>query len=133
MPAVLNVLVDTSVWVDHFRRKNAALVGLMAQDKVLIHPFVLTELACGTPPAPRERTLADLARLRQCHSASQAEVMDFIERERLYNQGCGLVDITLLASTLITPSTRLWTLDKRLDKLAARFGMIWHTCVPDGK
>jgi predicted nucleic acid-binding protein len=127
MPAVLNVLVDSSVWVDHFRRNNAALVGLMAQDKVLIHPFVLTELACGTPPAPRKRTLADLARLRQCHSASQAEVLDFIEREHLYNQGCGLVDITLLASTLITPGTRLWTLDKRLDKLAARRGVTWST------
>ena len=127
MPAVLNVLVDTSVWVDHFRRNNVGLVGLMAQDKVLIHPFVLTELACGTPPAPRERTLADLARLRQCHSASQAEVMDFIEREHLYNQGCGLVDITLLASALITPGTRLWTLDKQLGKLAARLGMIWNT------
>jgi predicted nucleic acid-binding protein len=127
MPAVLNVLVDSSVWVDHFRRNNAALVGLMAQDKVLIHPFVLTELACGTPPAPRKRTLADLARLRHCHSASQAEVLDFIEREHLYNQGCGLVDITLLASTLITPGTRLWTLDKRLDKLAARRGVTWST------
>jgi len=127
MPAVLNVLVDTSVWVDHFRRNNAALVGLMAQDRVLIHPLVLTELACSTLPAPRKRTLADLARLRQCHSASQAEVVDFIEREHLYNQGCGLVDITLMASTLITPSTRLWTLDKRLDRLAIRLGMIWNT------
>ncbi|MBP3973610.1 type II toxin-antitoxin system VapC family toxin [Pseudoxanthomonas spadix] len=60
----MDVLVDTLVWVDHFRHHNAALVSLMSQDKVLIHPFVLTELACGTPPAPRKRTLADLALLR---------------------------------------------------------------------
>ena len=46
-----------------------------------------------------------------------------MERERLYGLGCGLVDITLLASTLITPGARLWTLDKRLAGLAQRFGI----------
>ncbi len=112
----MDVLVDTSVWVDHFRNHNAALVSLMSQDRVLIHPFVLTELACGTPPAPRKRTLADLALLRMARQASQAEVLDFIEREKLYGLGCGLVDITLLASALL----KLWTLDKRLLRLATR-------------
>jgi predicted nucleic acid-binding protein len=116
----MDVLVDTSVWVDHFRHHNAALVSLMSQDKVLIHPFVLTELACGTPPAPRKRTLADLALLRMARQASQAEVLDFIEREKLYGLGCGLVDITLLASALLTPDAKLWTLDKRLLRLATR-------------
>lgn len=117
----MDLLVDTSVWVDHFRRHNAELAGLMAQDKVLIHPFVLTELACGTPPAPRTRTLADLALLRPSRQASQTEILDFIEREALYGLGCGAVDISLLASALLTPDTRLWTLDKRLHALAARF------------
>jgi predicted nucleic acid-binding protein len=116
----MDVLVDTSVWVDHFRNHNAGLVGLMSQDKVLIHPFVLTELASGTPPAPRRRTLADLASLRMARQASQAEVLDFIEREKLYGLGCGLVDITLLASALLTPDATLWTLDKRLLALAMR-------------
>lgn len=60
----MDVLADTGVWVDHLRSGNADLVDLMARDAVLIHPFVLTELACGTPPAPRQRTLTDLARLR---------------------------------------------------------------------
>ena len=118
----MNVLVDTSVWVDHFRNHNAVLVGLMAQDAVLTHPFVLTELACGTPPAPRQRTLADLALLRQARQATQAEVRELIEREQLYGLGCGLVDLTLLASTLITPDARLWTLDKRLASQAQRLG-----------
>jgi predicted nucleic acid-binding protein len=116
----MDVLVDTSVWVDHFRTHNAELVGLMSQDMVLIHPFVLTELACGTPPAPRKRTLADLALLRMARQASQAEVLDFIEREKLYGLGCGLVDISLLASALLTPDATLWTLDKRLLDLATR-------------
>jgi hypothetical protein len=51
------------------------------------------------------------------------EVTTFIEHEKLYGLGCGLVDMTLLASTLITPDTELWTLDKRLADLAKRFGV----------
>ncbi|MDR1934907.1 MAG: type II toxin-antitoxin system VapC family toxin [Candidatus Accumulibacter sp.] len=121
----MNVLVDTSVWVDHFRHGNAALVELMTHDAVLIHPFVLTELACGTPPAPRQRTLGDLARLCPAQVASQIEVRTFIERERLYGQGCGLVDVSLLASTRITPGARLWTLDKALAALARRLAVAW--------
>ena len=122
----MDVLVDTSVWVDHYRHGNAELIGLMARDAVLIHPFVLTELACGSPPAPRQRTLADLARLRGALQATQAEVLAFIEREKLYNLGCGLADITLLASARVTPGAHLWTLDKTLASLAARFGISWH-------
>ncbi len=74
----------------------------------------------GTPPVPRLRTLGDLGLLPQSHQASIAEVMTFIENKKLYGLGCGLVDITLLASTLITPGARLWTLDKRLEKQAKR-------------
>lgn len=121
----MDVLVDTSVWVDHLRSGNSRLVGLMTSDAVLIHPFVLTELACGKPPAPRQRTLADLARLRWAQQASQTEVMAFIEGEKLYGLGCGLVDVSLLASARLTPGARLWTLDKLLASLAARFGVSW--------
>jgi len=115
------VLVDTSVWVEHFRRHDDALADLLALDQVLSHPMVLTELACGTPPAPRARTLADIATLPQARQASLPEVRDLIEREQLYGLGCGLVDVTLLASTLLTPGSRLWTRDKRLAQLAVRF------------
>ncbi len=116
------VLVDTSVWVDHFRNGNAALIDLLAGDLVLMHPMVLGELACGTPPT-RVKTLANLGELQPARQASWREVMDFVERERLYGQGCGLVDLVLLASTLMTPAARLWTLDRRLSALAQRFGV----------
>lgn len=122
-----NVLVDTSIWIHHFRSRNTRLESLLAQDRVLMHPFVLTELTCGTLPAPRQRTLADLAVLRQPQQASQGEVMDFIERKRLYGQGCGMVDVTLLASVLITPGARLWTRDRNLGSLAARFDIAFAT------
>lgn len=119
----MSVLIDTSVWVAHFRQPQAELMQLLAVDGVLSHPMVIAELACGTPPAPRERTLADLGLLRQTQQPSLREVMAFIERERLYGLGCGLIDLMLLASTLITPGARLWTLDRRLAGLAERFGV----------
>lgn len=124
----MNTLVDTSVWVGHFRQRNDALVRLMELDLALTHPMVLVELACGTPPAPRRQTLGDLGLLRQANQASLPEVMDLIERESLFGLanglGFGLVDMVLLASTLITPGAKLWTLDKRLADLSARFGVL---------
>lgn len=122
----MSVLIDTSVWVDHFRNRNNALVGLIEMDLALTHPMVLAELACGTPPAPRRQTLGDIGLLQLVKQASLGEVMDFIEREKLYGLGCGLVDTTLLASTLITPDASLWTLDKRLAGLAERFGVAYQ-------
>jgi predicted nucleic acid-binding protein len=115
------VLVDTSVWVDHFRHTNESLVDLLLLDMAITHPMVVTELACGTPPAPRGRTLADIAILAQSQQATLAEVRELIEREQLYGLGCGLVDLTLLASTMLTTGARLWTLDQRLRPLAERF------------
>jgi len=117
------VLVDTSVWVDHFRQHNADLADLLALDLVACHPMVLGEIACGTPPV-RAQTLADLARLPAAQQASTREVLAFVEREQLFGLGCGWVDVTLLASALMTPDTELWTLDKRLGALAERFGVM---------
>jgi predicted nucleic acid-binding protein len=117
------VLVDTSVWVDHFRHGNAALVDLLVLDLVIAHPLVLGEIACGTPPN-RVQTLADLDGLQQARQASVREAMAFIERERLFGLGCGLVDMLLLTSTLMMPGAELWTLDKRLCALAERFGVM---------
>ena len=122
------VLVDTSVWVDHFRKNNHSLIILLEQDLVMAHPMVVGELACGTPPA-RSQTLSDLSSLQQTQQASIGEVMAFIEREKLYGLGCGLVDIILLASTLMTPDVELWTLDKRLSDLADRFGVMYSPSI----
>jgi len=123
------VLVDTSVWVDHFRGRNAALVELLTQDRALAHPFVIGELACGTPPG-RARTLADLALLEPARQATPAELLGLIERERLHGLGCGYVDVALLAATLLTPGAALWTLDARLAALAARFGVAYAPAFP---
>ena len=118
-----SVLVDTSVWVTHFKQYNEALTRLLEMDRAMTHPMVLGEIACGTPP-DRARTLLDLADLRPAQQASLREVMAFMERESIYGIGCGLIDLMLLASVLITPDTELWTLDKRLAALAQRFGVL---------
>ncbi|MCL2830585.1 MAG: VapC toxin family PIN domain ribonuclease [Betaproteobacteria bacterium] len=117
------VLVDTSVWVDHFRAHNAVLAGLLELDLVMSHPMIVGEIACGTLH-DRNQTLFALDQLQQTQQASIQEVLAFIESNRLFGLGCGVVDIMLLASTLITPGVELWTLDKRLGALAGRFGVM---------
>ena len=117
------VLADTSVWVAHFRSANPVLQSLVAMDQVLCHPLIVLELACGTPPAPRERTLGDLKKLRQAVVATTDEILALIEREQFHDSGCGAMDMALLASVLLTPDTLLWTTDKNLDALAARSGV----------
>lgn len=119
----MSVVVDTSVWVDHFRRPDRKLWDLLQKKAVLTHHVVLGEIACGTPPSPRSRAISFFRKLPKCVQAAPEDVLDLIERERLYGQGCGLSDITLLASTVVTPGARLWTLDRSLGRLACRLGV----------
>ena len=121
------VLADTSVWVAHFRSANPVLQSLVAMDRVLCHPLIVLELACGTPPAPRERTLGDLKKLQQAVVATTDETLALIEREQFQDSGCGAMDMALLASVLLTPDTLLWTIDKNLDVLATRLGVAFST------
>jgi len=118
------VLVDTSVWIAHFQKRNPVLVTLLESQHVLIHPMVWGELACGTPPN-RIQTLHDLQLLASTNLVAMKDVVSLIQREHLFGVGCGLVDLTLLASTLATPSAMLWTLDKRLEALAVRFNVAY--------
>ena len=119
------VLADTSVWIAHFRKPNPALQTLLSADQVLCHPMVLIEIACGTPPAPRERTLSDLRQLRSATVANTDETLALIEREQLQDSGCGAIDLLLLGSVLLTSDSVLWTLDKNLRALAARFDILF--------
>jgi len=117
------VLADTSVWVAHFRRADPLLQSLLVTDQVLVHPLIVLEIACGTPPAPRERTIDDIRMLRQAVVATTDETLTLIREEQLHDSGCGAVDMALLASVLLTPQTFLWTLDRELGALASRLGV----------
>jgi hypothetical protein len=92
-------------------------------DQVLCHPLVVLELGCGTPPVPRERTIGDLRKLQQAVIATTDEILTLIAKEQFYDTGCGAIDIAQLACVLLTRDTQLWTLDKNLVVLAARWGV----------
>lgn len=99
------VLIDISVWVDHFRYRNDALVGLLGLDLALSHPMIVTEPACDTTLGPRSRKLSDIAMLPQSRRATLAEVRELVGCERLHARGCGLVNLAMLASTQLTPGS----------------------------
>lgn len=117
----MKVLVDTSVWVAHFKLRSEPLVALLEAGLVVCHPHVVAEVACGTPPH-RHLVIEHLSRLDSAPVATQEEILMLIERRRLYGRGCGLIDISLLASTLLGDRIQLWTLDRRLGTLAAEAG-----------
>jgi predicted nucleic acid-binding protein len=119
------VLADATVWIAHFRKPNPALQNMLSADQVLCHPMVLIEIACGTPPAPRERTLSDLNQLRSATVANTDETLALMEREQLRDSGCGAIDLLLLGSVLLTSDSVLRTLDKNLRALAARFDVLF--------
>ncbi len=112
------ILVDTSVWVEHLRRGDEGLADLLGKGLVLVHPFVIGELALGNL-TQRQTILAALADLPQSPVASHDEVLHFIERTVLYGRGIGYVDAHLLAAVRLHGSAALWTRDKRLRESAA--------------
>jgi len=116
------VLVDTSVWVDHLRDNEPKLACLLTANRVLSHPFVRGELALGHLHQ-REVILAALDDLPQAPIAFTDEVNLFIETYSLFGLGIGLIDAHLLASTLLSDNSRLWTRDKRLLEVAMRLNL----------
>ena len=115
------ILVDMSVWVDHFRRGNSLLAQRLNRVEVLMHAFVLGELALGNL-AQRAHVLGALQNLPLAVAATDAEVLRFIDQHALHGMGIGYVDAHLLAAIRLTPGSALWTLDKRLQAAASRLG-----------
>ncbi|MGH7653926.1 MAG: type II toxin-antitoxin system VapC family toxin [Gemmatimonadaceae bacterium] len=116
------ILVDTSVWVDHLRRGDAALTALLESSEVAVHPYVVGELACGSL-RPRSEVIRLLNELPTATTASHAEVMHFITAHRLSGRGIGYVDAHLLASAAID-GLSLWTRDKALSAESARLKLV---------
>ena len=115
------ILVDTSVWVDHLRAGDDGLVALLEEGRVLVHPFVIGEIACGILAA-RAETLDLLTNMPAAPCAEHHEVLVFIEQHRLYGRGVGYVDAHLLASVALVPGALFWTRDRRLHSTAAALG-----------
>jgi predicted nucleic acid-binding protein len=122
----MNVLVDTSVWVSHFKQRSEHLVMLLDAGAVMCHPHVVIEIACGTPPR-RHDVITMLGALETVSVATNEEVLALIGRHKLYGQGCGFVDLSLLASALVSEHhVRLWTLDKKLETVAQKLGVMYR-------
>ena len=112
------ILVDTSVWINHFREGNRRLHDLLLEGEVACHPFVIGELACGNLKN-RTEILELLQSLPQTRNVSLEEVLALIDGRDLQGKGIGLIDIHLLASALVS-QTRFWTEDKRLKEIALK-------------
>jgi predicted nucleic acid-binding protein len=121
------ILADTSVWIDHLRWGNKEMRKHLNQGHIVIHPFIIAELALGSLQE-RTKTLALLDLLPQIRVAQLSEVRLMIEVRRLYSLGIGLTDAYLIASVFINPSTLLWTRDKRLRQAADALGI--HAGLP---
>ena len=112
------ILVDTSVWIDHLRVGEDKLVALLNGGRVLTHPFVIGELACGNIHN-RAEVLKLLKNLPQAPVASQEEMLFFIDNNKLMGRGIGFIDAHLMAATAMVDSSRIWTRDKRLERAAS--------------
>jgi predicted nucleic acid-binding protein len=117
------VLVDTSVWIDHLRRGNAALASLLENGEVESHPFVIGEIACGNLKR-RGEILSLMDSLPKAVEADHDEVLALVESRKLAGCGLGWIDVHLLASALLG-HTVLWTLDKRLSEQARRLKVLF--------
>jgi len=111
------ILADTSVWVDHLARGRGDLAALLDEEQVLMHPFVIGELACGDI-RNRRQILRLLTTLPSATVASDDEALDMIEKRKLMGRGLGWVDVHLLASSVLS-SCRIWSRDKQLAAAAA--------------
>ena len=119
----MTVLVDTSIWIGHFRKADTALAGLLDDEQVLTHPFVVGELACGQI-RHRNKIIELLAALPATTRAGDDEVLFLIDKHRLMGSGLGLIDVHLLASCL-TDGCQLWTADRALAAAASQMRINW--------
>jgi predicted nucleic acid-binding protein len=116
------ILADTSVWIDHLRRGDPCMIRLLQSGRIVMHPFVVAEVALGSLHNRRGK-LANLDALREVQVAEFDEVRHLIESHSLCSRGLGLTDAHLIASCLMTAGVRLWTRDKPLDAVARSVGI----------
>jgi predicted nucleic acid-binding protein len=117
------VVVDSNVWVHHWRSRNPLLMAMVDDGEVWTHPLIIGELSMGTL-RDRERTLWDLTRLGRPPLATDAETRQMVEARRLWGRGIGWNDAKILASVVIG-GCRLWTRDVRLNEAARELGVAW--------
>lgn len=119
------ILVDTAVWIDHFRDGDPALARVLDRGEALGHPWVTGEIALGHLRG-RAEILRLLGNLPQATVATAPELLRFVERHELFGVGIGYVDAQLLAATMLTDDAVLWTRDRPLRTAAERLGAAYR-------
>ena len=117
------ILVDTSIWVNHLRSTNGELCTLLKEVRVVTHPFVIGELACGNLKN-RAKVLSFLERIPMVVLARHEEVLQLIDSHNFMGYGIGWIDAHLLASAVLT-GVPLWTADRKLRNVAALLGVLY--------
>ena len=113
------ILADTSVWIDHFNNKRSSLYTLLIENRIVTHSFIIGELACGQFKN-RKEIFSLMNALHAIPTATQEEILFFIEEHHLFGKGLGLIDIHLLVSAYFSGSV-IVTHDKRLQQVAEKF------------
>lgn len=117
------ILADTSVWIDHLRRRNDEFAQMLTDGRILVHSLVIGELALGNLK-PREVVLKSLRDMTFAMQAGDEEVMQFIDEHRLHGRGIGFVDAHLLASARLS-SAKFFTRDRKLLAIAVALGLAY--------
>jgi predicted nucleic acid-binding protein len=117
----VKVLVDTSVWIDHFHRANAELQARLQSGLVWTHTVVIGELAAGQL-RQRDEVLRHLQKLPRADEIDLAEGLHLIDEHRLSGKGLSWSDVQLLAAARID-GLRIWTRDKALMRAAEETGL----------
>jgi hypothetical protein len=117
------IIADTTIWIDHLRSTDPTLARLAAGAELLMHPFVVGELALGSIARRAER-LREWADLPMAKMLRHDDVLAFVEANRLYSRGIGYTDVNLLASAATSDGVQLWTRDGSLKRLAGEFGVL---------
>lgn len=116
------IIVDTSIWIDHLHKGDQVMHRLLTDDAVMLHPFVLGEIALGSL-RNRKKVLAELETIPVAPMVAIDDVLELIEQQGLSGSGIGLIDAHLVASTLLDADDLLWTKDRRLAAVAERLGI----------
>lgn len=112
------ILADTSAWIDMFGAGLAELERLLVHGEVIIHDFVIGELASGNLK-DRDQTLRLLQDLPRVETAQNSEVLHLLNAHKLYGAGIGWIDLHLLAAAKLHHCP-LFTQDQRLSAAAKK-------------
>jgi hypothetical protein len=115
------VSVDAGIWLAFLRNEASAepLRGLLEDERVSVHPFVLMELRLEVRGPQRARILGDLERLVACAVDPPEAVSAFIEERDLAASRIDVVGAHLLVSA-VGHGDQLWTAERELHAAAVQ-------------